>query len=1359
MMVKRLRAVSILTVLALALMPVHGYCLPEGEVQTQGTVTFDRTVTDQFTVNQASARAIIDYTAFNIAAPETVTFNQPDSSSIALNRIAAGNPSSILGKLTANGRVFLLNPSGITFGANSQVDTAGLLASTLSMTTSDASFMNPATSSFEFAGTGTNAVVNQGIITALGKPGGFVALLGARVLNDQGATIVADTGTIALASGNAMTLSLDAANLINVVVSDPASLTSSQVGVVNNGALLAESGKVLVNAKVLDTVLNQAVNNSGVIQAQGITITANGDIVISEGSMIKASAEEGDAEVVIRAGDYSEVTDDDTYDFIQNLHGSSSITVNGSYIGAEASSGEAGFAESLVEIMAKNVSIDTSWVTSQVSGSGQAQVNVSAGDYDRFEVFGESLDEIFSGGDLEISGTTLEARVDGPINNGFDWDSQRASVNLEASNMLLDLAYVVANRADSGTAEIGIKAGNYIYHSDEDYEADSLNGGFVDIIDGSSLLAEVSKGWGTAGIDIQAGKDVVVEEDEGPKCITVEDSTINANVFGSGSGTAYVSMSSGDYMTSTLWDKDNTPFETFFGDTISLYNSCITAEVGNGWAYAEFYGRDFVSDNSAVTAIVSGNGEVAGKGDAEIDIIMSECYDDQNGDVTSSGGSIDIMNGSSLLAGTDNGDAEIFLETGGSFGAEWETYIDIDNSAVNALVDGSGFAGIYMYDEYGTTDTLQDIVDFLGADWDMGGAIAGPITITDSTIRSENASSENEAAVVYMNTDSDINIIRTSDPDVINVSVTAEADRGAAGIALLAGNDINLSADTYVSAYSEYNSAGVVAAAGNSINAADAYFYAESYYDGVGAVALLALNNIAANVYASGEWNIIPEALDLINGWIGGDDPDQALWFDTDKFSASSFAFLSTLYGDITLGSVSADAVLAAALGYTSGLSGNIFSDGGIVNANILGLLARGTIGTAEAPIDTNVNMVTAYSYDRGDIYLNQIDYNRPIELGIYLPIYLETVDKGKEIDGGSESPFIEIGASIAANDGIVHITSEGDMIVNSILAPRGGVFLESAKGNIYAGHGWCPLVSQESIDSIAELATNPVNELFGWDMDESQVSDYISDFMMDVSFIPTDDIEGDDLEFMSPVMGGFILGANLVPSANVWATGYSYFSAPNGKIGADPSDDPALQGAIKGIVRSAGSEQPGFDLVPDSGYVLYQDIDTDEYGPLPGYGLAVNGAPVKIWSYSDSPSSWSDPVNPLEVVIQLVEGSKSAAPALGGEGKAFTPVAGLTLNYNSVYVSPVKPLNPASPDSSSQLAAPLSKTYRAYYEVLNAHRFVSVEPATPTTFFGYHPLTPMDMEAFNGMALDEGMYDFISDNIKPKKPLSPYLQ
>jgi filamentous hemagglutinin family protein len=65
-------------------------------------------------VNQTSNSAIINWNTFNIGVKESVQFNQPSGSSVALNRVTGGlGPSEILGTLTANGRVFLINRAAL----------------------------------------------------------------------------------------------------------------------------------------------------------------------------------------------------------------------------------------------------------------------------------------------------------------------------------------------------------------------------------------------------------------------------------------------------------------------------------------------------------------------------------------------------------------------------------------------------------------------------------------------------------------------------------------------------------------------------------------------------------------------------------------------------------------------------------------------------------------------------------------------------------------------------------------------------------------------------------------------------------------------------------------------------------------------------------------------------------------------------------------------------------------------------------------------------------------------------------------------------------------------------------------------
>src|ERR1700752_3387897 len=73
-----------------------------------------------------SPNAILNWQQFSIGAGETTRFIQQSPASAVLNRVVGGDPSRILGMLESNGRVFLINPNGIVFGAGSRVDVAGL---------------------------------------------------------------------------------------------------------------------------------------------------------------------------------------------------------------------------------------------------------------------------------------------------------------------------------------------------------------------------------------------------------------------------------------------------------------------------------------------------------------------------------------------------------------------------------------------------------------------------------------------------------------------------------------------------------------------------------------------------------------------------------------------------------------------------------------------------------------------------------------------------------------------------------------------------------------------------------------------------------------------------------------------------------------------------------------------------------------------------------------------------------------------------------------------------------------------------------------------------------------------------------
>ncbi|MGV8893401.1 MAG: GLUG motif-containing protein [Burkholderiaceae bacterium] len=247
-------ALKTLTCSLLLAFGLPAYALPVNGVVAAGNASIAAGA-GNLTITQTSQNAALNWQSFNIGAAEAVKFVQPNSSSVALNRVLGSDPSSILGSLTANGKVFLVNPNGIVFGKGASVNVGGLVASTRDILNSD--FM---AGRYKFDGSGNGAVLNQGTINA--ADGGYVALLGANVSNEG--VIAARLGTVALAAGKAMTLDVAGDGLLNIAI-DQGAVNA----LVHNGGLIkADGGQVFLTAQTAGNLLHTAVNNTGVIQAQ-----------------------------------------------------------------------------------------------------------------------------------------------------------------------------------------------------------------------------------------------------------------------------------------------------------------------------------------------------------------------------------------------------------------------------------------------------------------------------------------------------------------------------------------------------------------------------------------------------------------------------------------------------------------------------------------------------------------------------------------------------------------------------------------------------------------------------------------------------------------------------------------------------------------------------------------------------------------------------------------------------------------------------------------------------------------------------------------------------------------------------------
>ena len=147
---------------------------PKDGVVRQGQATITQGVLETSVV-QRSERAIIDWRSIDLRSIESLRFYQPAAISVTLNRVTGGEPSQILGNITANGNVLLVNPQGIVFGPSSRINVGGLVATTANI--ADDSFMQGGNVlRFDQAGSATGQVVQQGVVTvAQGGLAAFVA--------------------------------------------------------------------------------------------------------------------------------------------------------------------------------------------------------------------------------------------------------------------------------------------------------------------------------------------------------------------------------------------------------------------------------------------------------------------------------------------------------------------------------------------------------------------------------------------------------------------------------------------------------------------------------------------------------------------------------------------------------------------------------------------------------------------------------------------------------------------------------------------------------------------------------------------------------------------------------------------------------------------------------------------------------------------------------------------------------------------------------------------------------------------------------------------------------------------------------
>ncbi len=249
---------------------------PVGPSVVSGAATFNA-VGKNLTVTN-SPGAIINWQGFSIRPDEVTRFVQSGAASAVLNRVTGPEHSAILGQLLSNGRVFLINPNGVTVGAGARIDTAGFVASSLNLSNED--FL---AGKFRFTDPGSaGKVTNAGTINA--HSGGSVYLVAPTVENHG--VITAPNGDVMLAAGKSVELVSTASPDIRVRV-------EAGGEALNVGRLVAENGRV--------GIFGAAIRNTGVVSADSaavnsagnIVLRATGDVTLAAASVVSANGPKG----------------------------------------------------------------------------------------------------------------------------------------------------------------------------------------------------------------------------------------------------------------------------------------------------------------------------------------------------------------------------------------------------------------------------------------------------------------------------------------------------------------------------------------------------------------------------------------------------------------------------------------------------------------------------------------------------------------------------------------------------------------------------------------------------------------------------------------------------------------------------------------------------------------------------------------------------------------------------------------------------------------------------------------------------------------------------------------------------------
>ena len=281
------------------LFPLTLFALPKGLELQSGTAS--NQVHGKHLHIQNSRQAILHWNEFSIARSESVHFD-----ATALNRVIGKHSSHLLGKLTSDGMIFLINPNGVYIGAHASIKTGGFIASTADLSNED--FLKG--DAFSFGSPTDEKIFNQGHIEC---PKGDIFLI-AKNIQNEGTLTAQHVGLLsaqevlirphgnervlirgALHDGAIENTGIIEALTIDLQTTSPYEKAIQHTGYIDATATCERGGRIYLIAEKGTATVN------GSMASQEVRILGE-EVVLKENTFIDASGPKGGT--VLIGGDY-----------------------------------------------------------------------------------------------------------------------------------------------------------------------------------------------------------------------------------------------------------------------------------------------------------------------------------------------------------------------------------------------------------------------------------------------------------------------------------------------------------------------------------------------------------------------------------------------------------------------------------------------------------------------------------------------------------------------------------------------------------------------------------------------------------------------------------------------------------------------------------------------------------------------------------------------------------------------------------------------------------------------------------------------------------------------------------------------